>query len=439
MTVPPPAASPTWTNWAGTAVASPAEITTVRDAAHVAEVVRGCARDGRRVKAIGSGHSFTAIGVTDGMQLQMSAMNRVLDIDHVSRRVRVEAGMTIRRLNRILDAAGLALPNLGDIDEQTVSGAVSTSTHGTGGRLFGIAAAVVGVQLVTADGEVLDIDEDHAWFRAAQVSLGALGVVTALTLQCVPAFLLHAREEPARVSRLIEDLDSHIDGHDHFEFYWWPHTDGGQAKFNDRVPDGTEARPLSRARRLIDDEILANGALEVMCRAGRVINRAVPLINRLGARALSEREYTASSHSVFVSPRRVRFREMEYAFDRAVAVDLLRDVRAFLDRHDEAIGFPIEVRFTAADDAWLSTSYGRDSVYIAAHVYHRTSHTRYFAGLEEVYRAYGGRPHWGKMHTLDTDDLRPRYPHFDDFRGVRDALDPERVFTNPYLDRVLGP
>lgn len=428
----------TWTNWAGTATASPERSVAVRDTDHVAELVSRAAGRGERIKAIGSGHSFTGIGVTDGLQLTMRAMKRVLNVDQASRRVRVEAGITIGELNRALDAAGLALPNLGDIDAQTLSGAVSTGTHGTGGRLFGIAAAVVEVRLVTANGEILDIDASHRWFGAAAVTLGALGVVTELTLQCVPAFLLHAREEPARVSALVADLEAHVDAHDHFEFYWWPHTDGGQAKFNDRVPEGTTAAPISRLRHLVDDEIVANGALELMCRVGGLVRPAVPHINRLASRALTARSYTDASHAVFVSPRRVRFREMEYAFARESAPELLAEIRAFIERHDETVGFPMEVRFTAADDVWMSTSAGRDSVYVAAHVYHRQDHTRYFAGLEEIYRRYDGRPHWGKLHTLTAAELGPLYPRFDDFLAVRDELDPQRVFANAYLDRVLG-
>lgn len=428
----------TWTNWAGTASAEPAQSVAVTDSAHVAELVAGAATRGRRVKAIGSGHSFTDIGTTDGLHLTMRAMNRVLDVDHATGRVRVEAGITIRELNRALDAVGLALPNLGDIDAQTVSGAVSTSTHGTGGRLFGIAAAVVGVRLVTAAGEILDIDEEHRWFHAAQVTLGALGVVTELTLQCVPAFLLHAREEPAAISALVDDLETQVAENDHFEFYWWPHTDRGQAKFNNRVPEGTPPRPVGRLRHLVDDEFLSNGAFALMCQAGHLYRRAVPRINRLAASALSSREYVAASHEVFVSARRVRFRETEYAFPREAAPELLGEIRSFIDRHDETIGFPMEVRFTAADDVWLSTSTARDSVYIAAHVYHREDHERYFAGLEEIYRRYDGRPHWGKLHTRTAEELRPLYPHFDEFLAVRNELDPQRVFANAYLDRVLG-
>lgn len=430
--------SPTWTNWAGNVESHPVRTVAALDTEHLAELVSVAAAQGRRVKAIGSGHSFTPIGQTDGLLVTMRSMNRVLSIDTQTQRVRVEAGMTIRELNRVLDAAGLALPNLGDIDAQTVSGAVSTSTHGTGGRLFGIAAAVCGVRLVTAAGEILDIDASHPWLGAAQVSLGALGIVAELEFQCVPAFLLHAREESARVSELVAELDEHVEGHDHFEFYWWPHTDGGQAKFNDRVPEGTLPRPVGPVRHLLDDEVLSNGGLELMCRLGRAAPPAVRSINRFAARALSTREYTDASHRVFVSARRVRFREMEYAFPREAAPEILGEIRSVLDRLGEPIGFPIEVRFTAADDVWLSTSTARDSVYIAAHVYHRNDHTRYFAALEEVYRRFEGRPHWGKINTATSEELRSVYPRFDDFLAVRDEIDPDRVFTNPYLDRILG-
>ncbi|TCI99073.1 D-arabinono-1,4-lactone oxidase [Aeromicrobium sp. IC_218] len=431
--------STTWVNWGRSAVAHPSAVLRPSSTEEVVELVREAAAVGRRVKAVGSGHSFTSIAATDGVMVEMTRMTRVLHADAATGRVRVEGGLPLRELNRLLDALGLALPNLGDIDHQTITGAVSTGTHGTGGRLHGISKAVVGVRLVTGTGEVLDLAEGDDLFGAARVSLGALGVVTEVVLQCVPAFLLHAREEPMALDAVWEGLDDLVDGNDHFELYWWPHTRRTSTKRNNRVPAGTEPRPVSRARHLLEDEVLSNGAFGAICRVGTAKPSWVPAINRLNARALSAREFTDRSHEVFCSPRRVRFREMEYAVPREAVRDVVEELAAFVDRSGLTVSFPVEIRFTAADDVWMSTGHERDNAYVAVHQYVQRPFAGYFAGAEDIFTAYEGRPHWGKIHTRDAAYLGKQYARFDDFLAARDRLDPERTFANAYLDRVLGP
>jgi FAD-linked oxidoreductase len=393
---------------------------------------------GLPLKAYGAGHSFTPIAATDGFLLRLDRMNHVLAHDTTSGRVRVQAGMSLHELNPALLALGLALPNLGDVDPQSVAGAISTGTHGTGGRLHGIAAAVVGVQLVTAEGDVVEIDEQHPWFDAARVSLGALGIVTEVTLQCVPAFLLHAREEPMPLPEVIERLPELVEENDHFEFYWFPHTEKALVKRNNRVPDGTTRAPVGRLRHLVDDEILSNGVFGLLNEVATRRRSLVPRINRISGSVLSAREFVDHSHEVFVSTRRVRFRETEFAMPRSALPDVIAALQSWFDAGHETISFPIEVRFTGADDIWMSTGHERDNCYVAVHQYHRSDPTAYFSAAQDIFTAHEGRPHWGKMNTVDTAYLRERYSRFDDFVAVRDEADPERVFTNPYLDRILG-
>lgn len=429
----------TQSTWAGDVVGTPTAIETPPTVAALQALVRHAAVEGHRVKAMGSGHSFTPIAGTTGTLLRLDRLTRVLDHDPATGRVRVEAGITIRELNARLAALGLALPNLGDIDAQTLAGAISTGTHGTGARSHGISHAVVGVQLVTATGDIVEVHERHPWFRAAQVSLGALGVITEVTLQCVPAFLLHAREEPWRLDAVLDRLDEFVDETDHCEFYWFPHTDRALLKRNNRVEPGTSPAPLGRVRHWLDDEFLSNTVYERVQRLATRRPALVPRINQLSGSLLSAREYTAASHDVFVSPRRVRFREAEFAVPREAARPVIAALRAWFDRRDELISFPIEVRFTAADDLWLSTASGRESAYIAVHQFHRLDPTPYVDVAQAIVAEHGGRPHWGKLHTLGADDFAALYPRFDEFRTVRDAADPDRRFTNPYLERVLGP
>lgn len=427
-----------WQNWARSVRAHPRRVLHPASTAEVVEAVRAARTEGLTVKAYGAGHSFTPIAATEGVLLRLDRMDAVLGHDPSTSQVRVQAGISLHALNPRLLALGLALPNLGDVDPQSVAGAVSTGTHGTGHRLHGISAAVVGVQLVTADGDVVEIDEQHPWFGASRVTLGALGIVTELTLQCVPSFLLRAREEPMPLPEVLDRLSELVEENDHFEFYWFPHTEKALVKRNNRVPDGSERVPVGRLRQLVDDELLSNGLFEVANRVGRRAPSLVPRINRVSGSALSAREYVDHSHDVFVSPRRVRFRESEFAMPRTALPEVIASLQQWFGAGHERVSFPIEVRFTAADDVWMSTGHERDSCYVAVHQYHRLDPTSYFAAAQEVFTAHEGRPHWGKMHTLDAAYLRERYSRFDDFVAIRDELDPQRVFSNPYLERVLG-
>ncbi|WP_375000546.1 D-arabinono-1,4-lactone oxidase [Aeromicrobium sp. CTD01-1L150] len=427
-----------WQNWARSVRSHPMRVERPTSTAAVATLVQAAATEGLTVKAVGAGHSFTSIAATDGVQLSLDRMNAVLHHDAGTRRVRVQAGISLHELNPRLLALGLALPNLGDVDPQSVAGAISTGTHGTGGRLHGIAAAVAALQLVTGSGEVVEVDEQHPWFRAASVGLGALGIVTEVTLQCVPAFLLHAREEPIALPDVLERLPELVEENDHAEFYWFPHTEKALLKRNNRVPDGTRRRPVGRLRHLWDDELLSNVGFEVLNRAVRLRPSLVPRLNEMSGSLLGAREYVDHSHAVFVSPRRVRFRESEFAVPREALHDVIAELAQWFGARHETISFPIEVRFTAADDIWLSTGHERDNAYVAVHQYHRSDPTTYFAAAQDIFTAHGGRPHWGKLHTLDAEYFRGVYPRFEDFLAVRDAADPGRVFTNPYLARVLG-
>ncbi len=427
-----------WRNWAGNQSMMPAVVERPTSTDEVARVITQAAADGRRVKAIGSGHSFTAIGLTDGVLLDLSLLDRVLSVDPVTCQVTVQAGLVLHELNLALARRGLGLTNMGDIDAQTVSGALSTGTHGTGRDSAALAAQVVELVLVLADGRVLtcSASEHPEVFAVARVGLGALGVITAVTLQAEPAFLLHADERPMPLQEVLRDLDAHIAANEHFELYWFPHTDIALTKRNNRTAGPPD--PLPRLRALVDDEVLSNGLFELTCRAGRAVPAAIPRINRLAARALTARSYTDAAPNVFTARRRVRFCEMEYAVPRAKLAAVLAELRTLPERHGQHISFPVEVRVAPADDIALSTASGRDSAYVAVHVYRGSDQRAYFGAVETLMGSVGGRPHWGKMHGLDAEALRERYPRFQEFLTVRDRLDPERRFTNGYLDRVLG-
>ena len=426
-----------WRNWGRNQSAQPARVIRPLSTDEIAAFVAHARKAGTTVKPLGAGHSFTGIAATDGAHLRLDTMSDVLSHDAATGRVRVQAGVSLRALNPQLRALGLALPNMGDVDPQSIAGAISTGTHGTGARAHGIAHAVVALQLVTGTGEVLEIDETHPWFGAARVSLGALGVITEVTLQCVPAFGLRAVEQPMPLPLVLDRLPEFL-GDDHFEFYWFPHTEAALIKRNTRVTGDTPLRPVGRIRHLWDDEILSNGVFGAVNAVGAAVPSWIPRINRISGSALSPREYVDASYNVFVSPRRVRFVESEWAVPREALNDVIAELQVWFATSGERIAFPIEVRFAAADDIWLSTGHERENAYVAVHQWFRRPFERYFTAAQEIFDAHAGRPHWGKLHTLTADRLRERYARFDDFRAIRDAADPDRVFDNAYLRQVLG-
>jgi FAD-linked oxidoreductase len=430
----------TWRNWSGTESATGVETLRPRSADELAAAVKSAAEQGRKLKAVGSGHSFTGCSVPQEVMIRMDGLASIIHADKESGRVMVGAGTGLGKLNAGLAAFDLAMANLGDIDKQTISGAISTGTHGTGARLGGLATQVVALDLVTADGSVLhcSAEENPDVFAAARVSVGALGVISSLTLQCVPAFLLRAQEMPLPLGDVLDGFDHFADSNDHFEFYWFPHTDIALTKRNNRVAAGVGASPVGRLRGWVDDELLSNKVFELTNRIAVRQPGLVPRINRVASRALSAREYVDSSYKVFCSERNVVFRESEYAVPRANVVEVIRRLRDWIDVSGSRIPFPIEVRVAAADDIWLSTAYGRDTAYVAIHQYHRLPHDPYFRAFESIVSDYGARPHWGKLHTLTASDLRERYPRFDDFLAVRDRLDPQRAFANTYTRQVFG-
>jgi L-gulono-1,4-lactone dehydrogenase len=428
-----------WHNWAGNVAASPRRIAAPATAEEVAAEVRQAAADGLTIRMTGSGHSFTPTAVSDGVLLQPGRLTAIRSVDAAAGTVTVEAGCPLYVLNAELLARGLSLANMGDIQVQTVAGATQTGTHGTGRDIGGMAAQIAGLELVLADGSIVTCSADSpdaGLFDAARVGLGALGIVTAVTFRVVPAFLLEAREEPMSWSQVISQLDELTADNEHFEFYWFPHSEGCLTKRNNRS-DGP-ARPLSRWRYWLDDEFLSNSLFNITCQLGRRIPSLIPTVNSLAARALGSRTYVDAAYKVFTSPRRVRFKEEEYAVPRAALSDVLGEVKSLFQRRDWRISFPIEVRVTPADDLWLSTAYGRDSAYIAIHVFHSAPHEQYFSDVEAIMTAVGGRPHWGKMHSRDADYLAGVYPRFGDFVALRDTLDPDRRFGNAYLTQVLG-
>ncbi|MGW6700780.1 D-arabinono-1,4-lactone oxidase [Nocardia sp. NPDC055049] len=426
----------TWVNWAGQQSCTPAVVAAPRDVEELAAIVTESAAAGRTVRVAGSGHSFTDAVLTDGTLIDLSGLDKVLDVDSATGRVRVEAGISLHAASPLLHGHGLAFPNLGDIDTQSLAGATATATHGTGARLRNISAALHSVEVLRADGTRVELNEqtDADGWKAARVSVGALGVVTAATLQLEPSFVLECVERPVPLDEVLADIDEFADGSDHFEFFAFPHSATAMTKAIDRTQ--APEQPRGTMREWINDILIANHVYDGMCKLGRRIPAAIPMIHRAATLAGSNNRQVDRSYRVFSTPRLVKFNEMEYAIPRAHAAEAIREILALGRQFGTPM--PIEVRWVAPDDAFLSPAGGRDTCYIAVHQYQGMVWEPYFRACEAVFDAYDGRPHWGKRHFQTAETLRPRYPDWDRFTAVRRRFDPTGVFANDYVHRVLG-
>jgi L-gulono-1,4-lactone dehydrogenase len=431
--------SGTWRNWTGDQRCRPREFVEPSDVEELASALERARDRNWNVRIVGAGHSFTDGVLTDGMLLSLHRMNGLLDIDQASRLVRVEAGMTLRDLNEHLATHQLALENLGDIDVQSIAGATATGTHGTGAKLRNLSANIESIELILADGTQITVGEatdPDAW-RAARVNLGALGVVTAMTLKTVPAFTLRGVDATSPLEDVFENLDDLVDSNEHFEFYTWPHSPVAMTRTNNRVDE--EPRPRSPASAWAHDILLVNHAYNLVCRTGRRFPSLIPRLNRMSARLSGGSERIDRSSRIFSSPRLVRFTETEYAIPRANAIEAVRAARRVVEKNEYDVPFPFEVRFVAPDDAFLSPSHTRETAYVAVHQFQGMQWEPFFRSVGSIMDEFDGRPHWGKRHFQTAETLRPRYPEWDAFQSARARLDPDGLFANEHVSRVLGP
>jgi L-gulonolactone oxidase len=428
-----------WVNWAGDQRCRPAKLLRPASRDELAEAIAAAAAAGQRVKVAGSGHSFTEAAMTEGTMIDLGGLSGVLDADPGSGLVKVAGGTRLADLNEELARLGLAMENLGDIDRQTISGAISTGTHGTGARLRNISAQVEGLELVLGDGNVrhLSADTYPELLRAARVGVGALGAISAVTLRCVPANDPPRADTPPPRAEVLETFDERAEAHEHYEIFTFPYDDSALVLERNRAEG--PARPRGRAAAYLNDVVLENWALGMLAGTGKALPRTIPALARLAGRLASGSRTSDRSDRVFVNERRVRFTEMEYGVPREAGPEAARRVIEWVRANEFPVFFPIEMRVAAGDDACLSPSHERDTAYIAVHQYRGMEWRPYFEAVEEIMNSYGGRPHWGKRHFQTAATLAPRYPAWDEFQRARDTLDPGRVFANEYTERVLGP
>jgi len=427
-----------WVNWAGNQRCVPQEILRPNGRPELQEQVAAATAAGRKVAVPGSGHSFTSAAVGEEVMIDVSQLSGVIESDLATGLVKVGGGTVLADLNRELDRLGLAMENLGDIDSQTIAGAISTGTHGTGAASPNLPAQVAAIDLVTADGELHELDGsgDPDLLRAARIAFGSLGVISAVTLQTVPAFNLHRADIPVPLDEVLADFHDLAAANDHFEFFVFPYTRTAltlRRNRTDRPP-----APRSGFDRFLGDVVIENGLGDLALRALGRVPTVIPRVARFSTRFMSQSEQIDVSHRCFANYRTIRFNEMEYALPREAGPEALARVLDLIREEKMPLAMPIECRVVPADDSLIGPVSGRDSTYIAVHQHATLEWQPYFREIERIFDSYGGRPHWGKHHFQTSETLAPRYPEWDRFAGVRDRLDPNRTFTNRYVEAVLG-
>ncbi len=434
-----------WTNWSGALSCSPANVVRAQSEAEITDAIRiAVTTNAGPVRTPGTGHSFTPIVITDGTLINIDSHAGIVSTDLSAGQAQVKAGTKISDLGAPLLEAGLALANQGDINRQSIAGAISTGTHGTGVTLGSVSSQVAAFRVATANGEVLSCSpaENSDVFNAGRVSLGTLGILTEFTLQCPPAYALKETGGRMSVSDVFADMDKLIADNRHFEFFWFPFADDVLVKFlNETSEPARPPRPSS-----------GNGMEHYAMVAACELSRVAPflrgplqrfLTSNAGSRYIGTDEFAEKAkvrhaYQAFPSDREVRFNEMEFSVPLESGPDCAREVAEHMRKRGGNFLFPMEYRTIKGDDIWLSPFQGRDSVSISIHQYAKQPYRRLFDGVEAIFRNYGGRPHWGKLHTLTARELAPLYPHWDDFQAVRRRLDPKGLFLTPYLARLFG-
>lgn len=429
----------TWRNWAGTARCNPMHVCAPTTEEEISDLLRASAARDETVRCVGSGHSFTPIATTDDWLVRLDRMRAVVAVDRARMTVTAQAGITLAELAETLLPLGLALPILGDASYQTLAGAISTGTHGTGRAFGSLSTFVTGLRLVKADGAAIDCSVEHEpeLLAAARVGLGALGIITAITLQCSAAVPMHAVEMPMPLDVVLDRFEEYVASNDHFLFLWFPRTHWTMVKRYNRT--GAPLARRGRATEFFQDVVLDNLCFAALCRLGRVSPPLVPWTLSWVLPRLRKQAFIDHGHRVLARPRIARFYEMEYAIPRSETRRAVEGLRTLVERARWPIDFPVEVRCVAADDALLSPAYGRDVTYIAAHVSAGSPWHPYFSAFADLMRDYDGRPHWGKLHFQDHETLSHLYPGWNCFQAMRRRLDPRGRFTNDHLRRILGP
>lgn len=425
-------------NWAGNIKWSPASVAYPETEGAIQELVAKAVAAGKKIRVIGSGHSFTALCPTHDILISLDKYQGLLFIDKNRNKVTVKAGTKLHLLGALLFKEGLAMENMGDIDAQSIAGTISTGTHGTGKTFGTISTQVTGLQFINGKGELVKCSTTNQpeLFRAAQVSLGALGIITAVTIQCVPAYKLALQNRRERVKDVLATLDERNANNRNFEYYWLPYTEYAWTKTTNLAPEDEPDKV--NFWNYWTEYFLENYTFKAFCEFARFFPSQNERVSKITAASINSVKKVYHSHKVYATKRLVKFAEMEYNIPVDAYPDVWKEVMKKVNNHKFNIHFPIENRWVKRDDILLSPAFGRDSAYIAFHVYHKKDYRPYFKAIEDIFKAFGGRPHWGKIHSLTASELINLYPAFSTFLKHQREQDPQQIFINDYLKQLFG-
>ena len=426
-----------WKNWSGYVECPQTPVVAPDSGAQLAQLLADASRDGKPVRVAGAGHSFSPLVASDGVIVSLDRLQGVIDVDARTNIARVHAGTRLHALGAALAQRGLAMENLGDINVQSIAGATSTGTHGTGIAFGNLATQIAALKFVTADGrEVVASPQDKPeLFAGGRIALGTLGVLTEISLRLVPAFRLKLERGKMALEDCLAQADALVAANRSFEFYWLPHTESVLTKKWNTTDDPVDEMGFGR---WVSDVLLENTAFGALCRLGKAAPSLCPSLSRFCAGMLSHSEQVDASWSMLSTVRAVRFNEMEWAVPAERGADALREIKALIARREFPLMFPLEYRWVKGDDIWLSPDHGRDTVRISVHQYVGMPFERYFDAVQAICLNHGGRPHWGKVHSLKAPQLSRLYPRWDDFLALREKMDPGGRFLTPYLRGLFG-
>lgn len=422
-----PEAPVTWRNWSGSVRAHPSSIARPTTEAELARVVRGAGK----VRAAGAGHSFSPLCETDGVLVSLENLPGTLEVAADRRTVLAPAGWSLARLTEALWAEGLSLANQGDINCQTLAGALATGTHGTGAELPCFSATAVAFRLMLADGSVVECDAGNRpeLFEAQRLSLGLLGIALQIRVEVHPAFHLEERVEKKPLEEVWERFPEWAAANRHAEFFVFPHADKAIVKTLHPAPDEGRFKPPGP----VDETVF-----RLACELGAAAPGWVPTLQKLLTRGSGSSRRVGPAWRVFPSERTVPFEEMEYELPREAGLPALREAIDWIRRRELPVAFPFEFRWTAGDDIWLSPFNRGPCASVSMHQFAPMPWRELFAEAEGVFRAAGGRPHWGKRHTLTGADVRALYPEAERFGRVRREHDPDGKFLNGHLAALFA-
>ena len=423
-------------NWGKTIDSTVQELIYPNSEDSLAEIVRSASKQGKNIRVVGSGHSWTHLVKTNQILVSLDDWQGELEVNKPMLQATVKAGTKLFRLSEFLFSNGMAMENMGDIDRQSIAGALSSGTHGTGIQFGVLANQLREITFVNGKGELVTCSPENnlPLFKAAQVSLGSLGIITRMKLQAVPAYHLRCVKKKESFDEVLAQIDKHKKENRNFELFWFPYSDTVATKYLNETKEPADQPGFGK---YLVDVVYENGTFYMISELTRMFNGLAKSVSLLAAGGISSGVEIAPSHKIYASPRLVRFYEMEYGVPSEYGPEVLRKIRDFIAKEKINVHFPIEYRYVKGDDIYISPAHGRETCFISVHMYLGMPYKAYFDGLEKIFNQYDSRPHWGKMHTLTAKDLKPKYPKWDDFLNFREEQDPNGVFLNDYLKSIF--